>query len=835
MAKTSLGKVAILPRGEYSSIENYKRLDIVTYNGSSYLCLQDCTGIDVTNAEYWQILAEKGDKGDTGAKGDKGEKGDTGKDFSIYKTYPSINDMNADAPNVPEGEFVLIASSVEDEDNAKLYVKNSTGFVYLTDLSGATGIKGEKGDKPINGVDYNTPEEKEEFKNEVVEDATTEVKQNIATIKEQAIQDFNTNASTKTTAYDTNANAKLTAYNDNATQKTTEYNTNATSKVNEFNTNASTKTTEFDTNAINKTNDFNSNASTKTDEFNTNYEEKLESINEASTSIEQERVISDGKYARALKTQVKDAQQAQIYAENDIVDDLVIKGTPLTQKTREGYNLVDFKSPDEIYASDFNFQNDILTVTSSSGTFRQIIYDITNLMLTNAGKVLSFWYSNVDFSQGKSPSVQITLIKNDNTKSYTQLLSASLVKSNFNIPDNISEYSSLKLGILCNNTSESSNASITITKPMLLIGTEEKPYEEYGASPSLDYPSEIEVADEQKILICRKNLIKSFKFDDSNLDNYGWILRIEAPIKPNTTYTIGIKGAKDNKYYLSEEWIVGGGTEFTVTMTGNMQYITFTTKSEFNKAAYNSSQGGYILLKNRINQPNAHIFEDIILAEGTVNEAYQPYEGQDISILLQNLAINKYSDIIDRNNKNQNKFIQELTLTGDENWSLQTSPNRFDVYNVPVNALKNAQLCTHFKTYNEYANAKGTFALGGNYIRVYNDNNMTLEEWKAFLAQQNQAGTPVKFYYVAVSSTTNPLPQEVQTALSNFKLYQDLNNVAIDSGSMSFIYNKSLPKVIEEMQDEIQSKDTLIQNLTTRVEALEKAQIDNVTENLGGN
>ena len=41
MAKTSLGKVSVLPKGEYSSVIQYSRLDIVTYKGSSYLCIKD--------------------------------------------------------------------------------------------------------------------------------------------------------------------------------------------------------------------------------------------------------------------------------------------------------------------------------------------------------------------------------------------------------------------------------------------------------------------------------------------------------------------------------------------------------------------------------------------------------------------------------------------------------------------------------------------------------------------------------------------------------------------------------------------------------------------------
>lgn len=102
----------------------------------------------------------KGEKGEQGIQGEQGVQGEQGiqgiqgprgKDFSIYKTYSSIEEMNNDAENVEEGNFVMIASDVEDEDNAKLFVKSSTKFNYLTDLSGATGMKGEQGVQGIQG------------------------------------------------------------------------------------------------------------------------------------------------------------------------------------------------------------------------------------------------------------------------------------------------------------------------------------------------------------------------------------------------------------------------------------------------------------------------------------------------------------------------------------------------------------------------------------------------------------------------------------------------------------------------------------------------------------
>lgn len=82
----------------------------------------------------------------TGPQGPKGE------GFSIYKTYASVDAMNADFDNVPEGAFVLIASAEDDADNAKLFVRGSSQFDFLTDLSGAQGIKGENGADGKDGV-----------------------------------------------------------------------------------------------------------------------------------------------------------------------------------------------------------------------------------------------------------------------------------------------------------------------------------------------------------------------------------------------------------------------------------------------------------------------------------------------------------------------------------------------------------------------------------------------------------------------------------------------------------------------------------------------------------
>ncbi len=84
-------------------------------------------------------------------RGATGERGATGKNFSIAKTYGSVDEMRAAfaTDGLEEGSFVLISTKdVEDEDNAKLFVKTESGYNELSDLSGATGIQGETGYTP---------------------------------------------------------------------------------------------------------------------------------------------------------------------------------------------------------------------------------------------------------------------------------------------------------------------------------------------------------------------------------------------------------------------------------------------------------------------------------------------------------------------------------------------------------------------------------------------------------------------------------------------------------------------------------------------------------------
>ena len=136
----------------------------VTYNGKS---LDEA----IKSGEF---KGDKGDRGETGAAGAQGPTGPAGaagaqgpqglqgpqgpagaSGLKVAKTFVSVNAMNEGfaTDGVKTGQFVMIdTGNVEDADNAKLYVKGTSSYTYITDLSGATGMTGPQGPQGLQGA-----------------------------------------------------------------------------------------------------------------------------------------------------------------------------------------------------------------------------------------------------------------------------------------------------------------------------------------------------------------------------------------------------------------------------------------------------------------------------------------------------------------------------------------------------------------------------------------------------------------------------------------------------------------------------------------------------------
>ena len=71
--------ISFIYRNQFVISTQYYTNDVVSFNGSSYICLSDVRYVyPDSNTTYWYYLAVKGDTGDTGPRGPKGDRGDTG-------------------------------------------------------------------------------------------------------------------------------------------------------------------------------------------------------------------------------------------------------------------------------------------------------------------------------------------------------------------------------------------------------------------------------------------------------------------------------------------------------------------------------------------------------------------------------------------------------------------------------------------------------------------------------------------------------------------------------------------------------------------------------------
>lgn len=118
--------ISFIYRYLYDSLINYEKNDVVSFNGSSYICINNCQNINPdSNTYYWFYLAVKGDQGEQGPrgwtgstgstgsqgpKGDKGDKGDSGSSPDVDTIILGV--LTALGFAGTQAEILALASSV---------------------------------------------------------------------------------------------------------------------------------------------------------------------------------------------------------------------------------------------------------------------------------------------------------------------------------------------------------------------------------------------------------------------------------------------------------------------------------------------------------------------------------------------------------------------------------------------------------------------------------------------------------------------------------------------------------------------------------------------------
>lgn len=134
------------------------------------------------------------------------------------------------------------------------------------------------------------------------------------------------------------------------------------------------------------------------------------------------------------------------------------------------------------------------------------------------------------------------------------------------------------------------------------------------------------------------------------------------------------------------------------------------------------------------------------------------------------------------------RYIGEVVLTGDEEWSKDLlNKYAFVLQNIhildcmlPIWGKGDIQICSHFKVGSPGYDIGNTncFSINNGGVLVFQyEISRTTEEWKAYLKQQYETGTPVIVNYVLANPTVEQLSSDNILALQNLKTYEGISNV----------------------------------------------------------
>lgn len=157
-----------------------------------------------------------------------------------------------------------------------------------------------------------------------------------------------------------------------------------------------------------------------------------------------------------------------------------------------------------------------------------------------------------------------------------------------------------------------------------------------------------------------------------------------------------------------------------------------------------------------------------------------------------------YGGEVNANTGAGEKQWELITIKGDENWIEPGSKAYYAFFGLAPADTVNRGFCTHYP----YGSAAKNALVNKNGAAVFYGFNaeMTMDEWKAFLAAQYAAGTPIKIAYLMAAST--PF---AATGGATLPALEGINTILTDADSVTVKARADPNHVITELQDAIAS------------------------------
>ena len=637
----------------------------------------------------------------------------SGKPFKISKVYSSIANMEADMNNIENYDFIMIhTGSVEDEDTGKLYMKDTNGMVFLTDLSGVQGIQGVKGETGA------TP-------NLVIGTVSTSQPGTDATVtitgtKERPVINF---------VIPRGEPGKV---------------------------------------------------------------DNLYSGNIPYANIDDENSVKD--VIETIKEGLNVTNTTSSTLTNSHEGGIKLIGVhgKSEQESTKGYQLFDanwFKTKSQGGATVTNNGDGSLTI-SGSGTLTEAFYaKVTytheeTVALLKAGELI------LNAEQKTLPRLQFTIL--DSTKQYnviangTDFYLTSLIKQETLDNENIFMVAEIYGG-----------AGTTIIpgtiKPMLYQdgdGTWE-PFTGGKASPNPDYPQSTKPVVVSEIKSVGANLFPSLTEKTVN----------GVTIKKDVNGVYHLSGtATDNVV----ERVILGLPKDEYSLTLNTSKIIGTSGADSIYIACREESGSWVTSVMSYSTNGAYVVDKIydaifvipkgvncdgvtiapMLNKGKGILPYAPHT-ESVVKLSKPITLNGIGESADELLSGTKRFAT-VEFTGNEGWT--TYSTTAGVYYLHIADAKidfQTSLCTHFRNVNYAYKPDGKVQTYCDYnysnARYFNTGFETVEQWKAYLAEQYANGTPVTLTYELAEPIIEALPEADQIALHGLKSFNGVTHISTDS------------------------------------------------------
>lgn len=494
-----------------------------------------------------------------------------------------------------------------------------------------------------------------------------------------------------------------------------------------------------------------------------------------------------------------------------------------SQETREGYNIVDLTSfpkgaRNGITATvDLN-KGSITLNGTCTGTFAYAIP-----LALNAGTVVSYGLNNLQTNSEVTMRFEVT----DNTQEGQISCAQKNAKmENFALTKDTVSWQ-LRIG-------KGTVLTDFVIYPQIEVGSTLHKFETYGATPSLDFTSEIKtVKDNVNVVVCNKNYIDN---DNTSKTIYGvsFIKNEDGSILVNGTPTqdISYEIKKNIKLKDGEKYRLTGcpanGGESKYAMTINQYYDK---QSHFNQDYGNGVDFTYNgvlpinniiyirLFKNVVY--NNLIFKPMIEKSLIATNDYVRHQSQEFSMPVQQEMLE--GDYFDWENEKQTNLFEKIVLNGVDKkctaskavgdgsefqWAFTVAQSLPYVRTVYSNVAK---LASDFGKVNGIRiSANSTIAYVRSKIEVLNGKEATVENVNELLKTMYDNGNPAIFYIEKASNKEldftdeqKAVAKKIKETLHTYKNITHIYSTDETNPVLNVEYAKDLNTVINNMQAQI--------------------------------